>query len=101
MVDEIIKGAVDLGIKTLTLFAFSTENWHRAPEEVAYILDLLLKYLHNKTEALIEEGVKLNAIGDISKFPLPLQQKLHEVMRLTQYGSKIELVLALNYGSLF
>lgn len=99
VVDEVVQGAIDLGIRVITLFAFSTENWNRDSREVSSILNLFFTYLHNKKNRLVAEGVKLNTIGDITKFSPQLSKKLQEVIEATAECSKIELVLALNYGS--
>jgi len=98
-VDKVVRSAVDLGIKVLTLFAFSTENWSRGPKEVAEILGLFFSYLHKKKRRLIREGIRLRTIGDIAKFPKALFAKIQEVVQATENCSTIELVLALNYGS--
>lgn len=99
MLDEVVKCAIDVGIKILTVFAFSTENWSRSDQEVSGLLDLFFRHLHSKKGSLIREGIKLSAIGDVTKFPPKLQEKLREVIHATEQCSKIELVLALNYGS--
>lgn len=98
-IDKIVKYSIEFGIKILTVFAFSTENWNRSAEEIECLMDLFSKYLQKNKPSLIEEGVKLNTIGDLSKFSSSLQQQLEDVIDATRDCSKIELVLALNYGS--
>lgn len=98
-IDEIVKYSIEFGVEILTVFAFSTENWNRSSEEVGCLMELFSKYLEKKKSSLIEEGVKLSAIGDLSKFPVSLQMQFKDVIHATRDCSKIELVLALNYGS--
>lgn len=95
---NIVKAASDLGVKVLTVYAFSTENWLRHKEEVDYLMDLFETYLINQKESMIAMGVKLDAIGDVSRLPAKLLKVLLEVKEATRLGNKIELVLALSYG---
>lgn len=96
---KIVRAASDLNVKILTVYAFSTENWLRPQVEVKAIFKVLESYLLQEREGMIEEGVRLDYIGDISKFPEPLQRIIEETKKMTAQGAKIELVLALNYGS--
>ena len=96
--DSIVHAAADLGVKVLTVFSFSTENWKRSEKEVELLMQLLEAYLINKRETLVKEGVRLNTIGDISLLPVNLQEQLRETKKATQNCSRIDLVLALNYG---
>lgn len=98
-IDEIVKYSIEFGVKILTVFAFSTENWSRSSEEVECLMNLFSEYLKKKKSSLIQEGVKLSTIGDLSRFSISLQQQLKSVMEATEHCSKIDLVLALNYGS--
>lgn len=99
IIDRVVNCCLELGVKTLTVFAFSTENWGRSCEEVEYLLRLISIFLKKKKKTLIKEGVKLSSIGDLSVFPLSLQRELESVREVTSTCSKINLVLALNYGS--
>ncbi|MBS0653042.1 MAG: di-trans,poly-cis-decaprenylcistransferase [Verrucomicrobia bacterium] len=94
----IVRAAADLGVKVLTVYAFSTENWGRSPEEVDALMHLFNHYLLNQKDVMIDEGVRLESIGDISKLPLFVQETLLETKKATFQGSRIDLVLALNYG---
>lgn len=94
----IVRAAADLGVKVLTVYAFSTENWGRSPEEVDALMHLFNHYLLNQKDVMIDEGVRLESIGDISKLPLFVQETLLETKKATAQGSRIDLVLALNYG---
>ena len=99
VIDKVMKSCLELGVKTITIFAFSTENWGRGSEEVEYLLKLISIFLKKKKKTLMKEGIKLSSIGDLSVFPLSLQKELASVMEATSTCSKINLVLALNYGS--
>jgi undecaprenyl diphosphate synthase len=95
---RIVRAAADLGIKVLTVYAFSTENWGRCPDEVDDLMQLFHHYLMSQKEAMVEEGVRLDSIGDSSKLPSFVQEVLAETKKATEDRSRIDLVLALNYG---
>ncbi len=95
---KIIDTASKMGIKVLTVYAFSTENWARPHFEVAILLDLLKFYLIKERKNMIENGIRLQSIGDLTPFPDDLKLALSETKDATSKGNKIELVLALNYG---
>ncbi|MDR3623790.1 MAG: isoprenyl transferase [Chlamydiales bacterium] len=94
-----VRAASDFDVKILTVYAFSTENWLRPQMEIKALFKVLESYLLQEREDMVAEGVRLNFIGDISRFPEYLQQVIQETKAMTAYGQKIELVLALNYGS--
>ncbi|QVL57922.1 MAG: di-trans,poly-cis-decaprenylcistransferase [Simkaniaceae bacterium] len=96
--DIIVRAAAELGVKTLTVYSFSTENWNRSKHEVDMLMQLLEAYLKNKKEMLVKEGVRLNTIGDTDRLPEPVKKALTETMQATKNGDQIDLVLALNYG---
>ena len=96
--DIIVRAAAALGVKTLTVYSFSTENWKRPEKEVELLMQLLEAYLINKRETLLKEGVKLHTIGDTSRLPENIQEQLEECKQATRHCDKIDLVLALNYG---
>jgi undecaprenyl diphosphate synthase len=96
---RVVKDAADLGVKTLTVYAFSTENWTRPLREVKALMSLFKVYLLAKRESMRKEGVQLSAIGDLSKLPKTLRQIFFKTEEMTRHGSKIKLILALNYGS--
>lgn len=95
---EVVKGASALGIKVLTVYAFSTENWARNPDEIDYLMQLFETYLLQQKQDMIDQGVKLDAIGDLSRLPERLQKVFLDVKHATRLGKNIELVLALSYG---
>ncbi len=96
---DIVRASVDLGIKTLTVFAFSTENWHRPGDEVESLMDVFELYLHRKREFMVREGVRLNAIGDLAHLPSRVLNAFQETKMATEHCDRIQLVLALNYGA--
>lgn len=98
-IEKVIKAATNLGVKVMTAFAFSTENWNRSQVEVKLLLKLLMLYLRNKKKILVREGIRLRTIGDLTKFPPKVVALLEEVMVATKDGRQLDLVLALNYGS--
>ncbi len=96
---QIVRAAKELGIKILTVYAFSTENWGRSAVEVKALMRLFKTYLKLQQSVMIEEGVRLNTIGDISKFPKDVLKVLEETIAATKDGTKLDLVIALNYGA--
>lgn len=98
VITQIVRFASELGVEVLTLYSFSTENWTRPREEVDELMNLISFYLKNNTEFMIEESVKLETIGDLSRFPSSVQMILNQTKKKTETGNKITLVLALNYG---
>ena len=95
---DIVRSAAQLGIKTLTIYAFSTENWNRSKNEVDALMEIINLYLVQKKDLMVNEGIRLGAIGDLSKLPIEVQTNLSETLKATQNGQTINLVLALNYG---
>ncbi len=98
-VEKIIKSSIKNKIKYLTLYAFSTENWKRPKLEIKFLLNLLESFLKNKINELNENGIKIKIIGDIKKFPKKIQVNLLSSQKKTINNNKLNLVLALNYGS--
>jgi undecaprenyl diphosphate synthase len=96
---NLVESASNLGIKVLTVYSFSTENWTRPLEEINGLMDLMKSYLIGQKEKMLREGVRLDTIGDLSRLPNDLRDILEETKRATKGGQKIDLVLALNYGA--
>ncbi|WP_329905209.1 isoprenyl transferase [Porphyromonas pogonae] len=94
-----IKAASDLGIKYLTIYAFSTENWKRPSDEVIALMDLLAKSVASETPDLIKDGIRLLTIGNIEKLPQDTQLILQESKDATAHNTKLNLVVALSYSS--
>jgi undecaprenyl diphosphate synthase len=85
-------------IETLTLYAFSTENWKRPKMEVDYLMHLLEKYIRQEQEHYMEHGIRFETIGDLSPFGPKLRQTLEETRELTRNNRRLIQILALNYG---
>ena len=89
----------DFGIKYLTVYAFSTENWNRTPEEVNFLMDLLGQTLKNELKEMHENNVVISFIGDISKLSNKLQDILANAVETTKNNTGVNLQIAFNYGS--
>ena len=94
-----LRAAAEFGIRYLTVYAFSTENWSRPQEEVDALMNLLVSAIHSETPSLIEEGVRLEAIGNLSRLPEQAQQALRESIQATAACERITLIVALSYSS--
>ncbi len=97
-VQTIIRQAATRGIEVLTLFAFSSENWRRPPEEVAHLMALFLKALGGRVEELHGNGVRIRFIGDRSAFDAELQAGMEDAEALTADNKRMTVVIAVNYG---
>lgn len=95
---RILKEAKRLGVKNLTLYAFSTENWARPKEEVGALMKLLLAYLKSEVKECNQNGVKMNVFGNVDRLPKECQDALNGAMETTKNNTNINLNLALNYG---
>ena len=98
-VEKVIEAAIYKKIKYLTLFVFSTENWKRPVKEVNYLIRLLNKYIDKEISNLLKKNIKINVIGDISPFPNILKNKIKKISSLSKTNNKIQINMALNYGS--
>jgi undecaprenyl diphosphate synthase len=98
-VRESVEGAAEIGVEYLTLYAFSTENWNRPKNEVDALMDLLVQAIRKEVPKLNENGIKLEAIGDIASLPAKSQKALSKAIQLTSHNDKMTLVLALSYSS--
>ncbi|MDP8567687.1 isoprenyl transferase [Methylophilus aquaticus] len=97
-VRQLVKTCVRLEIKYLTLFAFSSENWRRPPDEVTFLMGLFLEALDREVAKLHEANVILKLIGDRSQFNADLQQKMLDAERKTEANAGLTLTIAVNYG---
>ena len=97
-VREIVRACPDIGVKYLTIFAFSTENWKRTQSEVAGLMTLFRRYITREARALLEEGVRVRFIGDRIKLDEKLVRLMDELELMTADNSKVHLTIALNYG---
>lgn len=98
-VREVTEAATELGIKFLTLYAFSTENWNRPKEEVDALMALLVKTIEAETPTLAKNNVRLLTIGDTSRMPNETAQRLQQCIAQTAQNTGLSLVLALSYSS--
>ena len=98
-VEKIIKSSIKNKIKYLTLFAFSTENWQRPKNEIKFLFKLLDNFIDTKLDEFSRNNIRLKIIGDISKFNLKLKKKLNSSEKITKKNNKLQVNLALNYGS--
>lgn len=94
-----VKSCHKFGIKYLTVYAFSTENWNRKPEEVNFLMDLLAHTIKNELKELHENDVVINFIGDLTKLNSKLQKILNNAVETTKNNSGVNLQIAFNYGS--
>ena len=95
---RIARSAKKFGVKTLTLYAFSTENWKRPAKEVGFLMDLLIKFVNSKLEELMAEDCKLNFLGDISKLPKKTREACDFALDKTKDNKSLVINIALNYG---
>ncbi len=93
-----VEESSNLGVKYLTLYAFSTENWKRSKEEVGALMDLVVEFINKEFEELHRNNVKLNSIGDISKLPEKSRVAVENAMYKTRNNTGLTLNIALNYG---
>jgi len=96
---DIVEAARDLGVKLLTFYTFSTENWSRGEDEVAALMGLLETYLTEQRARMIREGVRLSSVGELSKMPPRVLRALHGTKEATADQEQIEVILAINYGA--
>lgn len=97
-VKEVTEGCAELGVKFLTLYAFSTENWSRPQEEVNGLMELLVSTIRKEIKTLQDNNVSLLAIGDLQSLPQSCQQELAEAIKATSDNTGLKLVLALSYS---
>lgn len=98
-VREVTEACAELGVKYLTLYAFSTENWNRPKEEVNALMSLLVKTINMELKTLMENGIRLKAIGDIESLPADCVNELNAAISKTANNTNTTLILALSYSS--
>lgn len=96
---SILPHALDLGIKYLTLYAFSSENWQRPVKEVSLLISLLNNYVKNETKLLSKHQIRLKVIGDLSKLPAALVKKINDSTEATKNNTKMTVTIAFSYGA--
>jgi len=98
-VEIILKKTIEKKIPYLTLFSFSTENWKRPRGEIKFLLNLIREYFNKHLDKIIKQGVRIRIFGQINKFPKDVKKILNKVQNKTKKNTKINVILALNYGS--
>lgn len=98
-VRQAVEAAVAIGVKYLTLYTFSTENWNRPQEEINGLMDILVKAVRDETKTLMDNNVRLQTIGDINRIPARSRGKLQECIDETSGNTALTLVLALSYSA--
>lgn len=98
-VKDVVKAAVKVGVKYLTVYAFSTENWLRPQEEVDVLMDLMVQAVSAETDDLIANGVSLRYIGDIERLPQKTRNAIKQSEKETSGGENLTLVVAMSYSS--
>jgi len=98
-VRQTTEAAAELGIKYLTLYAFSTENWERPKDEISALMSLLVSTINSETKTLTENNIRLLAIGDFERMPENVCKKLKEIINRTAGNTGMSLILALSYSS--
>ena len=99
VIEKIIEASISHKIKYLTLYTFSTENWKRPKKEISFLIYLLERYIDQQFENLLKKNIKLKILGNLNKFPSSLKKKLNKVQKISKKNNKIQINLALNYGS--
>lgn len=96
---DVVENSLNIGIKYLSLYAFSTENWRRPQKEIDFLMQILIKYIDDQLNKLVTQGVKINILGDISVLPEKVIQKIEYALDSTKDNDKLILNIAINYGS--
>ncbi len=98
-VREVIETAAELGIRFLSLYAFSTENWARPDDEVSALMGIMVQSLNNETDTLLKNNIRLLAIGDTGRLAADVRERLFETINLTSVSNGLNLIVALSYSS--
>ena len=96
---DVVENSLNIGIKYLSLYAFSTENWKRPQKEIDFLMQILIKYIDDQLNKLVTQGVKINILGDISVLPKKVIQKIEYALDSTKDNNKLIHNIAINYGS--
>lgn len=97
-VRRVITECRKLGIRYLTLFSFSTENWKRPVQEVSALMDLFRQALDSELHSLLENNIRLRAIGDLAQLPMPVRYALNRSMEQSKNNTALDVILAVSYG---
>lgn len=97
-IKETVKACSDLGVKILTVYAFSTENWKRPQDEVNYLMNLLVEYMRRELYELHKNNVKIKILGEVDVLPDQTRKEIEEALKLTENNGGLQFNIALNYG---
>jgi len=97
-IKKVVRACSDLGVKILTIYAFSTENWKRPQDEVGYLMNLLVEYMRKEIGELHGNSVKVKILGEIDILPEQTKKEIIEAVRLTENNRGLQFNIALNYG---
>jgi undecaprenyl diphosphate synthase len=97
-VRNVTEAAAELGVKYVTLYAFSTENWRRPQEEINALMALLVDTIQSETDTLMKNGIRLEAIGNLAQLPPACNKQLQETVEVTKDNDRMTLILALSYS---
>ena len=97
-VRDVVKASIERGVEYLTLFAFSSENWRRPPEEVSFLMQLFLRSLEQEVEKLDGNGIRFTVVGDLSPFDPRIVEHIRRSEALTRDNTRLTLTIAANYG---
>ncbi|MCU0471958.1 MAG: isoprenyl transferase [Bacteroidales bacterium] len=98
-VRNVIEAAAEMGVRYLTLYAFSTENWSRPDDEVSALMGIMVQSLNNETETLLKNKIRLTAIGDLDRLNPDVRARLDETIRVTSGSAGLGLIVAMSYSS--
>ena len=98
-IKKIVKKSIELQIPIISFYVFSTENWRRPKYEVDYLLKLIKSYFLKEINNIIDQGIKINILGEVDKLSSELRKILNKTIKLTNKNKKIIVNLAINYGS--
>ncbi len=98
-VRNVIEAAAELGVRYLTLYAFSTENWGRPDEEVSALMSIMIQSLNKETETLIKNNIRMMTIGDVGRLADDVRERLDDTIKLTSACTGLSLIVALSYSS--
>jgi len=98
-VRNVIEAAAELGVRYLTLYAFSTENWGRPDEEVSALMAIMIQSLNKETETLIKNNIRMLTIGDVDRLADDVKERLDDTIKLTSGCTGLNLIVALSYSS--